>query len=449
MSIGKESERLEFKKTTSELKEAIKSISAILNKHGGGELLFGVRNDGTPVGQDISEKTLREISQAISNSLEPKVYPTISEVVLNGKQCISVKFNGTEAPYFAYGRAYIRVADENKVISPTDLKSFFKTKIERENPWDSAISDTEPEKIKAGILKKYIQRGNQVDRIDFSFTNKLNVLEKLKLIDNGKLKNAGMVYFTEMPLLYIQMAVFATKEKNTFLDISRGSGSVPELIAIGEEYIKKNIRWRAVFGNSMQRDEVPEVPVSAIRETLMNSFCHRDYKSTQNNEIAIYSDRIEIYNPGLFPENYTPDDFIKGEGCSIKRNPLLADLMYYVKDIENFGTGLKKIYDACEKASVKVDFKIRKLGFSVVFYRHEIHQNIENSDETVKDDRLHAILEFCKTPRTRKEIQDYIGITDRVYFGRIFLNPLIESGKLSLTMPDNPKDRRQKYFTLI
>ena len=211
-------------------------------------------------------------------------------------------------------------------MSPVELESFILRKNERLYPWDSAISDSPPDKIKTGLLRKYIQRGNQVDRIDFSFTNKINVLEKLELIKDGKLKNAGMVYFDRMPLLHIQMAVFATKEKNTFIDISRGSGSVPELIAIGEEYIKKNIRWRAVFGNSMQRDEVPEVPVAAIRETLMNSFCHRDYKSTQNNEIAIYSDRIEIYNPGLFPENYTPDDFIKGIGCSIKRNPLLADL---------------------------------------------------------------------------------------------------------------------------
>ena len=103
MSIGKENEQLEFKKSTSEFKEAVKSMSAILNKHGGGELLFGVRNDGIPLGQHISEKTLREISQTISNSIEPKVYPIISEVTLDGKDCVSVKFNGVETPYFAHG----------------------------------------------------------------------------------------------------------------------------------------------------------------------------------------------------------------------------------------------------------------------------------------------------------------------------------------------------------
>ena len=84
---------------------------------------------------------------------------------------------------------------------------------------------------------------------------------------------------------------------------------------------------------------------------------------------ALFSDRVEIYNPGTFPLGYTPQDFIDGKGSSVKRNPLLAKLMYYVKDIENFGTGLKRIADACDSAGVKVEFKMLKLGFIVTFYR--------------------------------------------------------------------------------
>ena len=94
----------------------------MLNKHGNGELYFGVRNDGTPLGQDISEKTLRDISQAVANHLEPKIYPKITEVFIDDKPCIHVVFTGEEYPYFAYGRAYIRVADEDKVLSPAGLE---------------------------------------------------------------------------------------------------------------------------------------------------------------------------------------------------------------------------------------------------------------------------------------------------------------------------------------
>ena len=59
MNLGRETETLEFKKSTGELKEGIISIGAILNKHQKGELYFGVRPDGTPIGQEISEKNAR------------------------------------------------------------------------------------------------------------------------------------------------------------------------------------------------------------------------------------------------------------------------------------------------------------------------------------------------------------------------------------------------------
>lgn len=62
MNLGMETETLEYKKSTGELKEAVISIAAILNKHQKGELYFDVRNDGTPIGQIVNEKTLREVS---------------------------------------------------------------------------------------------------------------------------------------------------------------------------------------------------------------------------------------------------------------------------------------------------------------------------------------------------------------------------------------------------
>ncbi|MDR1993440.1 MAG: winged helix-turn-helix transcriptional regulator [Nitrososphaerota archaeon] len=129
------------------------------------------------------------------------------------------------------------------------------------------------------------------------------------------------------------------------------------------------IHWRIVFDGSVQRKEIPEIPMDAIREALVNSYCHRLYTSSQINEITIYSDRIEIYNPGTFPEGLTPQDFIEGYERSIKRNPLLTQLMYYSKDIESFGTGLKRITVACKNEGVTVEFQMLKKGFVVVFHR--------------------------------------------------------------------------------
>jgi len=369
MKIGKENEKLEFKKTTSELKEGIISICAMLNKHGSGELYFGVRNDGTPLGQDISEKTLRDISQAVANHLEPKIYPKVTEVFIDEKPCIHIEFTGEESPYFAYGRAYIRVADEDKVLSPAELENLFNKKNEWRGVWDSSLSDKTIDDVDDDVLRNYLDRANLAGRIDFTYTNKKEVLHKLGLIDGNKLKNAADVLFVGSRMLEVQMAIFAGTEKLTFIDIKRENGNVTSLVDIAEKYIQSNIRWRVVLDGSIQRKEIPEIPMDAVREALVNSYCHRLYSSSQNNEIAIYSNRVEIYNPGTFPNGLTPQDFLSGHERSIKRNPLLAQLMYYTKDIESFGTGIKRITDACEEAGVRVEFKMLKLGFMVVFYR--------------------------------------------------------------------------------
>ena len=393
MKIGKENEKLEFKKTTGELKDGIISMSAILNKSGGGELYFGVRNDGTPLGQDISEKTLRDISQAVSNHLEPKIYPKVTEVFVDDKPCIHVEFAGEESPYFAYGRAYIRVADEDKVLSPAELENFINRKNEWSGVWDSSLSEKTIDDVDDDVLRDYLDRANRAGRIDFTYTEKREVLNKLGVIDGDKLKNAADVLFVGSRMLEVQMAIFAGTERLTFNDIKRHNGSVISLVDIAETYIKNYIRWRVVLDGSIQRKEIPEIPMDAVREALVNSYCHRQYSSSQNNEITIYSNRVEIYNPGTFPDGLTPKDFLTGKERSIKRNPLLAQLMYYSKDIENFGTGLKRIADACNEAGVRVEFELLKKGFAVVFYRPDDKFNItEKMSDVVLNVATNVVL---------------------------------------------------------
>ncbi|MHB2149569.1 AlbA family DNA-binding domain-containing protein [Calditrichota bacterium LG25] len=122
--ILKESETVELKRATSSLKQALISISAILNKHGGRELYFGVENSGQVVVQQVTENTLRQLSQKISEGIEPKIFPLIEKVNLQGKVYIRIQFEGRERPYFAFGVAYIRGADEDRKLSPNELKRF-------------------------------------------------------------------------------------------------------------------------------------------------------------------------------------------------------------------------------------------------------------------------------------------------------------------------------------
>ena len=447
MNLGHETETLEFKKTTGELKEGVVSIAAILNKHQKGELYFGIKPDGTPIGQQISEKALRDISQEIANHIEPRIYPEIAVVHIDDNDCPTVSFEGHNTPYFAYNVARIRVADEDKVMSQQELTDYIMERQSNEGVWERKVSECLTSSVDENSLKEYIHRGQEFGRISFDYSDRDTVLGKLSLTAGSYLLNAGMVLFGETPYNDLQMAVFAGTERLTFLDIQREHGTIFELVDRAEKYIFKNIRWRVEFG-SLQRKEIPEIPVDAVREALINSFCHKEYGTGQNNEVSIYKDRVEIYNPGTFPAGYEPEDFISGRERPIRRNPLIAQTLYYSKNVESFGTGLKRIADACDAAGCKYKFEVLKSGFVVVFYR-----TIEAEDDslggitqvTTQATTQDKILEFCAEARSKAEIAEHCGYRSIKHFTDKFLKPMLASGQLLMTIPDKPTSPEQRY----
>ena len=133
----KEGETIELKKSLASLKEGLISISAILNKHGAGELWFGIATSGKPTGLVINDKTLRDISQSIAAHIEPRIYPHIATETLNGKTCAKITFSGKERPYFAYGRAYMRVADEDRHLTAKELENLILDRNRGALRWDN------------------------------------------------------------------------------------------------------------------------------------------------------------------------------------------------------------------------------------------------------------------------------------------------------------------------
>ena len=175
-----ETETVELKKSTSELKEAVISIVAMLNKHQRGEVMFGVRNDGAVVGQQVSEKTIRDISKTIADHIEPRIYPVIEQVTVDSMQCIKVRIEGKEHPYYAYGRAYIRVGDEDRQLSARELENLILSKNRDRLRWDTEVcARASVDDIGPGKLKSFLKlSGLKFDTIP-------NSLEKLNLVRDG------------------------------------------------------------------------------------------------------------------------------------------------------------------------------------------------------------------------------------------------------------------------
>ncbi len=253
----------------------------------------------------------------------------------------------------------------------------------------------------------------------------------------------------------LQIAKFASDERLTFTDIRRYSGSVMELKKKAEQYIIDAMDWRVEFGN-LTRREIPEIPLDAIREAITNSFGHRMFDSGQSNEITIFKNRIEIYNPGAFPANKTPESYVMGNQRPIRRNPLIARTLYYSKDMESFATGLKRIKDTCDRVGCRVEFETLDDGFVVIFYRHGFQKLSGTAQKTAqkqektaqKQEKINALLEYCKEPRDRDEMMKFLGIKHRTTFRSDYLIPLLNDGKIVMTMPDKPRSKNQKFYSV-
>jgi ATP-dependent DNA helicase RecG len=95
------------------------------------------------------------------------------------------------------------------------------------------------------------------------------------------------------------------------------------------------------------------------------------------------------------------------------------------------------------------EFRSTPTAFHVIF--KNMNYNLHGSTGQVtgqvtgQDNRTASLIDFCASPRTRKEMQEFIGITSREHFNKTFLTPLLESQEIRMTIPDKPNSRNQKY----
>jgi len=392
--MKKEDEITEFKRTTGELNEGMVSISSILNKHRKGTLYFGVKNDGTPHNFTITDSTIRDVSRKIFEAIKPQIFPTISLKTISGTEVIRVDFEGNDIPYSAFGKYYIRTADEDRELNPSELRRLMIDKEYEEN-WESKLTDETVSDVDEIVLSKFYDQAVSCNRLpempfdtfvldksllDENTPDAQILLEKLDLIRLGKLTNAGRMLFSKNRPLTLKMAVFATSRKDTFLDIVREEGNIFQLIDAAFKFVIKNIRWRVELGkDGIQRNEIPEIPLEALREAIVNCFAHARYDIAVQHEIDIFSNRISITNPGSFANEYRPIDFFKRDVHSFLRNAMIARILYLCKDVETFGSGLRKIYSLCGKE--KISYINDDSVFTMEFSRSD--RNTEESNGTI------------------------------------------------------------------
>ena len=371
-----ENEKMEYKKTLGQLKEGLISMAAILNKHGEGELWFGIRDDSVPVGINVGEKTIRDISQAIAAHIEPKIYPEITTERVEGTQCVRVRFSGSEAPYSAYGRAYMRVGDEDRQLSTKELENIILSKNRSALRWDiepckAPLADLDESKVKA-----FVERAGLV------WDSLPNALEKLDLLIDGKLVNTAPLFFSKKPLAQLRCAVFGTTTSSFIIDRQDFDGDILELIEEAQKYILKNIHIGMRL-EGLYRVDVPEIAVPALREAIINAFCHRDYRDPDYIQIAVFKDRVEVRNPGTLYGGLTIKDLERGN-VSARRNPLVVELLRRIHMVEGWGRGMPLILENAPNVSFREVAHLFITAFARPSFEEEGHPTLSVVSATDK-----------------------------------------------------------------
>jgi ATP-dependent DNA helicase RecG len=359
---GGESETLELKRTTGERREAARAICAMLN-HRGGRVIFGVEPNGRMVGQMVSERTVEEVAQELSE-IEPPVFPSIERVdFAEGRQLLVVTVHpGSGQPYSYRGRAFRRVGNTSQELSREEYNRILLERLHGEQRWENqpavgwTVADLEVAEI-TKTLEESIRRGRADDP---GTRDPAEILRGFGLMKDGQILRAAAVLFgraerieAELPQALLRVARFRGKDKTEFLDNRQFHGNAFDLLLKAERFLRENLPVAGrIQPNVFERVDDPLYPPVALREALANAFCHRDYSIGGGSiSLGVYDDRLEITSTGTLHFGLTPEAlYLPHE--SLPWNPLIARVFYRRGVIEAWGRGTIKMEELTVRAGL-------------------------------------------------------------------------------------------------
>jgi ATP-dependent DNA helicase RecG len=371
-----ESERLEFKKTTGELKDGLTTVCAMLNGRGG-RVLFGVTPSGKIVGQEVTDNTLQEVAQAI-RKLEPPALIEQRQVRIRDKLQVLIleAEQGSAGPYTFDGRAYQRVGPTTSRMPQPEYERLLLVRTHSVHRWESqpaagyTLDDLDTKEI-----EKTSRSAVEAGRLEATVTTPGEALDRLHLRLDGGLLRAAVVLFSQRllpdyPQCSLRMARFKGTTKTEFLDQRQLEGHAFRLLEEADLFLKRHLPVAGrIQQDELERHDQPVYPPLALREALVNALCHRDYVNPGGAvNVAIFDDRLEITSTGLLPAGISVAD-LKREHVSRPRNPLIAEVFFRRGLIERWGRGTQKIVELCVAAGQpEPDFE-EQAGSVVVRFR--------------------------------------------------------------------------------
>ena len=255
----------------------------------------------------------------------------------------------------------------------------------------ATLDDLSLEKIKAFLAAARRERNYPLP----ANTSRDKALAHLNLLDNGRPNHAAVLLFGKEPQRFLVTSELkclhfhGTQIQKPIPSYQIYKGTVFELVDQALDFVLSKVNRRiGTREHSVQAPVEYELPLEAVREAIVNAVAHRDYTGNASVQVMLFTDRLEVWNPGELPPPLTPA-MLRQPHASIPRNPLIAEPLYLARYIEKAGSGTLDMIERCRTAGLpEPDFEQRAGQWVVTLWRDwltdEVMAKLDLNDRQVR-----------------------------------------------------------------
>jgi len=374
-----EDQNKEFKQTPND--NCLRTICAFANSSGG-KLYIGIDDEGKATGLKDATRYLDDIPNKTKDVLG--ITPDVKIKKKAGKDIIEITVAPSSTPIPYHGRFYTRSGSSSIEIKGNELVEMLMRKSGRS--WDDFIEERATIKDIDVTAVKNFQKlaAKKIPQIAKEKSIPA-ILQKLNLLEKGKLRRAAILLFGKNPkkfyiTAYIMIGKFVSATDLISTDDVEGNlfdqvDKALEILRV--KYLLSNITYEGIY-----RKDNMEYPEEALREAIINAVIHRNYMGAHT-QLRIDPDSLNLWNEGGLPPEIKIDDLKKWH-LSRPRNKYLADAFFKAGMIEAWGRGTIKIIDECRKAGLpEPEFREEFGGLSVHFRKASLGEKVGESGEKV------------------------------------------------------------------
>jgi ATP-dependent DNA helicase RecG len=344
-----EQQNIEYKSSWHE--DYLKWICGFANAQGG-HIYIGREDAGAIVGVENYKRLMDEIPNKIKNLMG--ITAEINLLQDGDKYFIEIIVQPYSVPISLRGRYYYRSGSVKQELTGAALNEFLLKRAG--HTWDDVVEeDASFDDIDESTVKKYLRKAEEAGRLpDMDGLSTPELLEKLRLTKNGKLKRAAIVLFGKdpgrfYPNTFVKIGKFDDDDFTIrFQEVE--DGNIIQVLDKVLRTLDYKFLIRNISFEGMNRIETLEYPIPALREMLLNALIHRNYMGAPT-QIRVYDNKLTAWNHGTLPDGITLDKLTKSHS-SYPRNPILAGACFLGGYIDSWGSGIMKIVSSCKAAGL-------------------------------------------------------------------------------------------------